>query len=155
MHPTATASYSVEVKHDGKVYEIQLTDIEIPTCQSCGERVLGNDVDEAVTRELRKKLNLLSPQQIRGRLQELGLSQKEVAHELGVAEATLSRWMTGSVIQSRALDRFLRTYLALPKVRTLLKAKLQAPDFGLGTLEEGEAVLPSAMRDSRQSGHAT
>ena len=135
VQPTLAPSYSVQVKHDGRLHEIELNDIEIPTCQSCGERTLGGNIDDAISQALRSKLKLLSPQQIRQRLGELGLTQKEVARELGVAEATLSRWVAGNVIQSRALDRFLRVYLASPMVRKLLREKQEDADFGATSTE--------------------
>jgi len=142
VSPVAT-SYSLKVKHDGRLHEIEIDEIEIPTCQSCGEKVFGGDADEAISRALRLKLNLLSPEQIRARLRELGVSQKEVASELGVAEATISRWATGSVVQSRALDRFLRTYLAFPEVRKMLREKVQDARFGLTSIEaEDRETVP-------------
>lgn len=37
-------------------------------------------------------MGLLTPEQIRQAIERLGVSQKEVAQSLGIAEATLWRW---------------------------------------------------------------
>ena len=123
--------YTAEVKHDGRVHTIEIDRLEIPTCQSCGERLFSKHVDEKISQALRSQLRLLSPDQIRTGLRKLDLSQKEVAARLGVAEATFSRWMTGSVIQSRASDNLLRVYFAFPEVRQALVGEQQDAALGL------------------------
>jgi DNA-binding transcriptional regulator YiaG len=47
-------------------------------------------------------------------------TQKELAVQLAVAEATLSRWETGGQIQQRAMDKLLRLFFGLPAVRVAL-----------------------------------
>lgn len=125
-----TSSFSMEVRHDGQLHDVQLEAVDIPTCGSCGERVFSKAVDEAISNALRKKLRLLTPDQIRRCIAALGVSQKEVAARLGVAEATFSRWATGSVIQSRAMDNLLRLYFAIPEVRQVLVGEDQDPKLG-------------------------
>jgi DNA-binding transcriptional regulator YiaG len=73
-----------------------------------------------ITAELRKQLGLLLPDEIRARREGLGLTQTELAGLLGIAEATLSRWETGSQIQQRAFDRFMRVVFEFPEVRARL-----------------------------------
>ncbi len=48
------------------------------------------------------------------------MQQKTLAACLGIAEATLSRWLSGGLIQSRAMDNLLRVYFGIPAVRELL-----------------------------------
>ena len=74
---------------------------------------------------------LLTPQQIREGREALGLQSKELAERLGVAKETLSRWETGMMIQSRAMDNLLRAYFAVPEVRAVLQGPNQ--DVALGT----------------------
>jgi hypothetical protein len=57
--------------------------------------------------------------------------EKQAAARLGIAEATLSRWMTGSIIQSRAMDNLLRVYFAFPDVRRALSGVEQDAQLGL------------------------
>jgi DNA-binding transcriptional regulator YiaG len=59
---------------------------------------------------LREQLGLLSAQQIRTNREQLGLTQRGLAEHLVVAVATISRWETGALTQSRAMDRYLRLY---------------------------------------------
>ena len=130
IRPRATR-YTLEVKHDGRLHEVTVEDFEIPTCDACGEKVFSNREDERISQALRAKLGLLTPNQIRDKLRELGLSQKQAAARLGIAEATLSRWMTGSIIQSRAMDNLLRVYFAFPEVRRALSGVDQDAQLGL------------------------
>jgi hypothetical protein len=44
---------------------------------------------------------------------------------------TASRWVSGALIQSRAMDNLLRLFFALPEVRNVLQGENQ--DAGLGT----------------------
>lgn len=40
---------------------------------------------------------------------------------LGVAAETVTRWLSGALIQSRAMDDFMRLYFGLPEVRAALE----------------------------------
>jgi putative zinc finger/helix-turn-helix YgiT family protein len=126
----ATIPYTAEVNHDGRLYEIPVPALAIPKCRSCGELVFTNRVDEQITDALRAHRRLLTPVQIREGRKALGLLQQELAERLGVAEATISRWETGALIQSRAMDNLLRAYFALPEVRAALRGAGQDPAFG-------------------------
>ncbi|MBI3468595.1 MAG: transposase [Planctomycetes bacterium] len=53
---------------------------------------------------------------------EPGTEGKEAARQLGIAEATLSRWLNETQIQSRAMDNLLRVFFAFPEVRRALSA---------------------------------
>ena len=138
VRPRAT-NYTAQVKHDGRIHEITIENLEIPTCPSCGERVFSRSVDGQISQALRSKLTLLSPAEIRDKLRELALSQKELASRLGVAEATFSRWLTGAVIQSRALDNLMRVYFAFPEVRQALIGEQQNRQLGLHASEPDPA----------------
>ena len=87
--------------------------------------------DEQVTEALRKHLGLLTPDQIRQALRALGMQQKTLAASLGIAEATLSRWLSGGLIQSRAMDNLLRVYFGIPAVRAALTGSQMNANFGV------------------------
>ena len=74
--------------------------------------------------------------QIKEGRKALGLLQQELAERLGVAEATISRWETGTLIQSRAMDNLLRAYFALPQLRAALRGAEQDPAFGTEVLSQ-------------------
>jgi DNA-binding transcriptional regulator YiaG len=93
-------------------------------------------VDEQITEAFRMQLRLLNPAQIWKGRKELGLHHYELAERLGVAEATISRWETGTLIQSRAMDNLLRAYFALPEVRAALRGAGQDPNFGIEVVSQ-------------------
>jgi putative zinc finger/helix-turn-helix YgiT family protein len=123
--------YTAKVKQDGIVYELHLPSLEIPRCQTCGETYTTSAVDEQVSQALRSRLHLLAPVQIRKAIERLGISQKELAERLGVAAETISRWVNGALIQSRAMDNLLRLFFALPNVREALPGAAQDPELGI------------------------
>jgi putative zinc finger/helix-turn-helix YgiT family protein len=112
--------YADEVQYDGRLVSFVAKDVEIPICQNCGEKVFTLEVDDQLSDALRSHLQLLTPSQIRDGIEKLGMSQKEMAARLGVAEATLSRWVNNVVIQSRAMDNYLRVFFRFPEVRAVL-----------------------------------
>lgn len=135
----ALTAYAVEVKHDGRLHRIEIPDLAIPTCRACGEKVFSLSVDDRISAALRAKLRLLTPEQMRSSLNALGLRQRELATRLGIAEETLSRWLSGSVIQSRAMDNLLRAYFAFPEVRSALLGPAQDPSLGTAVRQQGGA----------------
>ena len=58
------------------------------------------------------------------------MKSKELAEKLGVAAETISRWERGGLIQSRAMDNFLRVFFALLEVREVLRGAEQDSRFG-------------------------
>jgi putative zinc finger/helix-turn-helix YgiT family protein len=116
----AVTSYTVEIDHDGRTYTVTVPDLETPRCANCGQLVLIDAANRRISDTFRQQLGLLLPAQIRQNREALRLTQKELADQLGIDEATLSRWETGAQIQPRALDRLLRLFFALPAVRSAL-----------------------------------
>jgi putative zinc finger/helix-turn-helix YgiT family protein len=125
-----TISYDAEVRHDGRVYTLTLPHLDIPACQSCGEKVFTEKVDDQINAALRSHLRLLTPEEIRKSLERVDMTQKEAADRLGIAEATLSRWLNETQIQSRAMDNLLRVFFAFPQVRAALNREGQDPHLG-------------------------
>jgi DNA-binding transcriptional regulator YiaG len=114
--------YPARINYDGRIVSFLAKDISIPICQNCGDKRFTLDVDDQINAALCAHLGLLTPERIRAEIERLGLSQKQVAERLGIAEATLSRWVSKQVIQSRAMDNYLRVFFQFPEVRTALAA---------------------------------
>ena len=123
----ATIPYTIEVKHDGAVHSVHLPTMEVPKCKACGKLLFTNRVDDQISDALRAQLKLLGPAQIRAARKSLGLKQKELADLLGTAKATICRWETGVLIQSRAMDNLLRLFFECEEARRLLGRRFE-PD---------------------------
>jgi len=54
----------------------------------------------------------------------------EAAERLGIAEETLSRWINGLQIQTRAMDNWLRAFFGFPVVRGAFCGATQDPQLG-------------------------
>jgi putative zinc finger/helix-turn-helix YgiT family protein len=138
-----TMPYAIDVKHDGQLYHLEIPEISIPKCRACGELIFSSSEDDQILQALRARVRLLTPEQIRGGREALGLKAKELADRLGVAPETISRWENGGLVQSRAMDNFLRVFFAVPGVRSVLRGAEQ--DSNLGT-----AISPEAQKDAER-----
>ncbi len=132
----ARTNYDAEVRHDGRLHKFTIADLELPICQACGEKVFTEKVDAQFNDALRAHLNLLTPAQIRDGIKRVEMSQRDVAGRLGIAEATLSRWLNETQIQSRAMDNFLRAFLAFPQLRAAFRPETQDPELGLADVTQ-------------------
>ena len=86
--------------------------------------------------------------QINALRERLGRNQAEFAELTGIGVATLSRWERGRLLQTRALDRYLRVLDALPQAIQVLES-LQKPTrasttFHLPPAEEAVARAHAA-----------
>jgi DNA-binding transcriptional regulator YiaG len=128
-----TMPYALDVKHDGRLYHLEIPALQIPRCRSCGELVFSNSVDDQILQALRISLRLLTPDQIRSGKEALGLKSAEFADKLGVATETYEQWERGDLIQSREMDNFLRVFFDFPEVREVLRGAEQDPNLGSST----------------------
>jgi DNA-binding transcriptional regulator YiaG len=135
----ANISYDAAVKHDGRLQRFPISRLMIDKCQHCGEEFFTNRSDEQITAGLREFLGLLQPHDIRLRLDELGLTQRDFAARLGVAPETVSRWLNGLSIQTRALDNLMRVFFNFASVREVLLPDGPARTLGLLTAESRAA----------------
>ncbi len=126
----ATVRHTSRIKHDGRLYTVEIPGLRVPQCGACGELVFDNDADQQIARALREQLGLLSGDQIRNNREDLGLSQRVLAEHLGVAVETISRWENGALTQTRAMDRYLRVYFGVPAARAALVGQESDPSLG-------------------------
>jgi transcriptional regulator with XRE-family HTH domain len=128
-----TISYDAEIRHDGRLYPFTVPELDIPVCRACEAKVFTEKVDDQINVAFRSHLRLMAPEEMRAALERINMTQKEASERLGVAEATLSRWLTKIQIQSRAMDNLLRVFFAFPQVRHALNRDVQ--DAQLGTAD--------------------
>ncbi len=117
--PTELSEYTREFDHDGRKYTVTLKDLAVLQCAHCGEIVLDEAANLRISDGLRRAAGLLLPADIRSKREALGLTQRQMAAALQIAESTLSRWETGAQIQQRCMDRFLRSFFDLEELRSL------------------------------------
>jgi putative zinc finger/helix-turn-helix YgiT family protein len=127
----ATVQHTSQVKHDGRLYTVEVRRLRVPKCGACGELVFDNEADEQIAQALRDQLGLLSGDQIRKNREDLGLSQRSLAERLGVAVETISRWENGVLTQTRAMDRYLRVYFGVPAARAALVEQPETSHLGV------------------------
>ena len=125
--------YNAEVKHDGKLHSFFIAELCIDKCKECGEEYFTSETDSQISKELRVYLCFLQPEEIRAKLHALGINQSDFAKRIGVAKESVSRWLTGAVIQNRAMDNLMRLFLGLDSVRSVLTEN--GPREGLGLVD--------------------
>jgi len=113
----ALVSQTVKRNYEGKTHELEIQDLPVTRCAACGEIYYTQDSDDKIVSALRTYIALLSPEEMRGRITNLAMSQREVAIALRIAPETLSRWLSGSLIQSRSMDTLLRAFFELDQMR--------------------------------------
>lgn len=138
---SAVIAYDANVKHDGRLYAFHIPDLPVNRCAACGEVLFSNATDDRISEALREHLSLLSPVQIREALRALGLTQKEFAERIGVAPETVSRWISGTHIQSRAMNNLMRLFLEFDSVRSALSGPL--PGMGYGEIVSAPTAVDS------------
>src|SRR5947209_3663186 len=100
--------------------------VPVLTCPACGEVLYGPEAAAVRHQAICRALGLLPPAQIKAIRERLGPDQEDFARLTGIGVATLSRWERGRLLQTRALDRYLRLVDALPQAARFLK-DLQKP----------------------------
>jgi putative zinc finger/helix-turn-helix YgiT family protein len=126
----AVVRRQIKKNHDGRLYDLTIVDLPVTRCDACGEIFFTEESDEGIAAALRTHLALLTPEQIRANLESLAINQKEAAERIGVAAETISRWLSGAMIQSRAMDNLLRAFFACPEVREELNRAGKHRGFG-------------------------
>ena len=120
VYSETLGEYTTSMDHDGRPYEVRVTNLDVVRCRGCGFVALPNPALRRLSDRLREVVGLMRPEEIRTRRERLGLTQKEMAHYLQVAEGTLSRWETGAQIQQRCMDKLLLGFFEVEEFRRLL-----------------------------------
>lgn len=95
--------------------------VPVLVCPKCGEVLYGAEAAVVRHQAICRALGLLSPAEIKSLRERLGPDQEDFARLTGIGVATLSRWERGRLMQTRALDRYLRLLDALPQATQFLK----------------------------------
>jgi putative zinc finger/helix-turn-helix YgiT family protein len=112
--------FQQDLEYDDRVYHIKISNLKAPRCRECGTVLLDTPANERITAAFLRQAKLLKPENIRVYRERLGLSQKELANAVGIAEETVARLERGMQIQHRSVDNMLRLFFGLPEARDLL-----------------------------------
>jgi putative zinc finger/helix-turn-helix YgiT family protein len=104
-----------EYEADGQRIQVVAENVPVRICPACGESFSGPEAGRIREEAICRALGLLTPADLRGLRDRLGLSQADFARLTGIGEASICRWETGQLIQSRAMDRYLRLLIADPE----------------------------------------
>jgi putative zinc finger/helix-turn-helix YgiT family protein len=103
--------------------EIVVPDATWDECASCGEQILGLDLEAALENERYNRLGLLRPEKIKEVRRRAGLTQTEMAQFVGVGEKTYTRWESGRSVQNRSSDNLIRLADRHPELFIQLEAQ--------------------------------
>jgi len=136
-----TFHYGIRIDHDGRKYDVEIPEFSAPKCSNCGELSIDETASQQIDSAFRRQPGLLTPAEIRDGRLGLGLKQDDFAEQLGLAEATVSRWENGAQVQERSLDKFMRAFFTLPELRCFLGTACRArpQDQSLPRVRKGEA----------------
>jgi putative zinc finger/helix-turn-helix YgiT family protein len=122
--------------------------VPVLACPLCGEILYGPDAAAVRHQAICRALGLLCPTEIKTLRERLGPDQEAFARLTGIGVATLSRWERGRLLQTRALDRYLRLLDALPQaarfLETLQKPVRESTTFHLPPEAEADARARAA-----------
>lgn len=82
--------------------------LPVRRCDHCDFDYLDDEGERLKHEAVCRHLGVLTPQEIRGIRESLGLSRAALAKLTGIGEASLSRWESGVKIQTPAYDLYLR-----------------------------------------------
>lgn len=82
--------------------------LPVRRCDRCDFDYLDEAAERLKHEAVCRHLGMLTPQEIRGIRGRLGLSRAALAKLTGIGEASLSRWESGTKIQTPGYDRYLR-----------------------------------------------
>lgn len=98
---------------------LNIEGVEHWKCEHCGEleydSVDLDALDLAENRAYRELHKLLAPKDIRSIRKRYGLTQSQFELMLGVSAPTVSRWETGSVVQTKVADNLMRVIGEFPE----------------------------------------
>jgi len=118
-----TIQHVAKMKYEGSMHEVSVPNLAVLRCVNCKAIELTPESRAQLYGALRKNLGLLDPKEILCNRKSAGLTQKSLADSLSIAPETISRWETGSMVQSRAYDRSLRKFFKeLQQARSRLAA---------------------------------
>jgi len=144
-----------KLRYEGVAYNVLVTDMPEWHCATCDLSVTDEEGDEPLQAALRNHVGLLTPQQIRAGIKELGINQEKFAEKIRCAPESISRWLNGAVLQSRVYDCLMRIYLQFPQVREALDQLSSGSSFGETVVHSLGVGINAGSRPRTRSTHSS
>ena len=139
-----------KLRHEGAAHEVLVTDMPEWHCAACNLSVTDEEGDEPLQAAFRRHVGLLTPQQIKAGIKDLGITQEKFAEKIRGAPESISRGLNGAVLQSRVYDCLMRIYFQFPAVRGALDQFSPTASFGETVVPAGRTgEMASATSGSR------
>jgi len=104
---------------------VELSSVEMYSCDHCGEKFFTPDQSKQVSRmvrvAVRDRLGLLPPERIIEIRRKYGFSQDRLETLLSLGPKVVTRWETGRVLQTKQVDDLLRLIDKMPGVIDFLR----------------------------------
>lgn len=126
-----------KLRYEGAAHDVLVTDMPEWHCAACQLSVTDEEGDEPLQASLRRHVGLLTPQQIKAGIKDLGITQEKFAERIRCAPESISRWLNGAVLQSRVYDCLMRIYFQFPQVRGALDRFSPTSSFGETVVHAG------------------
>lgn len=138
----AQIDHRQRIRLDRTWYDVHIPALPVEKCSTCDAVYFGGEADSAIQHALREAAGLLQPTEIQHGMKALGIqTQRELAELLGVAPESLTRWMTGDVIQGRLANTLMSVFFACPEAREFLRRQAAGE-------RRGFLVVPTRTRQS-------
>lgn len=102
------SDYETFVKDSGREIRIIVNNLGRKRCSNCKEDFLDDEALDRIQKEKYRKLDLLTPEELKIIRAKLGYTQEEMAELLSVGEKSYFRWENGLSIQNKSIDRYIR-----------------------------------------------
>ena len=119
---------------------VEARDVPVEVCNGCGESCSGPESARVRHEAVCKAHGLLSPNEIKAIREQRDMSQSQFANLTGISEPSLSRWERGRLLQSKALDRYLRLLASNAENIRLLEKIASERDDRAGGSESAAAA---------------
>ena len=153
-HRIATPHHR-KLRYEGVACDVLVTDMPEWHCATCDLSVTDEEGDEPLQAALRKHVGLLTPQQIKAGIKELGITQEKFADKIRCAPESISRWLNGAVLQSRVYDCLMRIYFQFPQVRGALDQFSAGSSFGETVVHSLGVGVNAGSRPRPRSTHSS
>lgn len=113
----ASVLYQTDVEFDGRCYRVELPDLGVLRCESCGAMVLDDEANRKVTEAIARKRGCSLPTRYGKGARRWASPRSSLPPDFRLPKRRSPAGRRGGQVQQRALDQYLRTYFRVPEAR--------------------------------------